>query len=89
MFSVHFARIFSTLFVNSVVDFNMGFTRKRRQQYKQRLNRLSESDTDFMIGQNCHETQPGNRAYIVDETATLNKAKISFQAISSQKEIHT
>ena len=64
-------------------------TWNRRQQKKKLLSQLSEIDTDFMIRQSRDETQPEDRANIVDKNTTLNNANISIQVNSSQVHIHT
>ena len=89
MISVHVAPTCSSFLVNSFVNNNIVSTRRRRQQSQSWLSQLNQIDTDLMIGQNSHETQHGNIVYTVDETTTLNKAKNSIQAISSQMDKHT
>ena len=42
-----------------------------------------------MVGQNSHETQPGDRPNTVDETADLNNANNSIHVNSSQVDMHT
>ena len=43
---------------------------------------LSESDTDFMIGQNNHKTQTENRVIMADRNITLNNTNNPTQKIS-------
>ena len=64
-------------------------TQINRQQNKRLLSQLGESDIDFMIGQNSHETQRGNRAKTVDQNATLINANNSVQVNSAQMDMHT
>ena len=64
-------------------------TRRNKEQNKNILSQLTESDTDFMIGQINHETQPGDRINTADKNTTLNKANISIQVNGSQMDIHT
>ena len=68
----------SIILVKSVVNFSMVPTRKRQQQ-KRLLGQLSESDTDFLFGQNSHENQPGDKANALDQNGTLNNANDSIQ----------
>ena len=51
-------------------------TPKKRQQNKRQLSQLGESDIEYMIGKNRHETQTGGRVDTVDENTTLNNANI-------------
>ena len=71
MFSAHFVITYSLL-VNSFVDFRMVSTRKKRQENKMLLSQLSESDTNFMIGQSNYEAQLENRIITTERTTTLN-----------------
>ena len=64
-------------------------TRKKRQQNKRLLNQLSESDTDFVLGQHDDEAQVESRVSTVDENITLNNENISTQANGSQMDVHT
>ena len=84
-----FALTFFVLLVSSVVNFNMVSTRLKRQQKKRLLSQLRECNTEFMIGRNRHETQPGNRANAMDKNTTPSNADISIQVNSSQVDIHT
>ena len=67
----------------------MVFIRKKRQQNKRLLRQLIDSDTEFMIGQNSHETQPGYGGNTVNESTTLNNVKNLIQVNSSQVDVHT
>ena len=77
------------LLVNSPVNFNMVYTRKKRQQSKKLFSQLSESDNDFMIGLSNREAQIQDRSNAVDESITLNTANISTQINGSQMNMHT
>ena len=63
--------------------------RKKRQQNKRLLSQLSESDTDFMIGRNNHETHTESGTNTVEKNMTSNNANDPTQANSSQVDVHT
>ena len=64
-------------------------TRKKRQEKKRLLTQLSDSDSDFMIGQSNHEPQTESRTNTVEENITPNKVNNPAQVNDSQVDVHT
>ena len=89
LFSVQVALTSLKLLVNSSVDINMVSIEEKRQQRKKLRSQLSESDTDFMIGENNHETKLGDRINTADKNTTLNNANNLVKANSSEVDIQT
>ena len=79
----------SVLLFNSFVAVKMLSTRKTRQQIKRLLSQLNDSDTDFMIAQNNHETQFENRTNTADWNITLNNTNNRSQVSGSPVDMHT
>ena len=67
----------------------MIFASEKRQQNNRLLSQLSESDTEYMIGQNSSENRSGDRANTVNEATTLFNTDYSIQGKGSQVNIHT
>ena len=64
-------------------------TRNKRLQNKRLLNQLSESDTDFMMGQNNYGAQNENRSNTADGNITLNSTNNPTQVGGPEVDMHT
>ena len=63
-------------------------TRKKKQQSKRVLSQLSETDADFVIGQNSHEAQTENRSISVyDGDISLTNANSLNQISGAQEKL--
>ena len=60
-----------------------------QDRIEQLLSQLNESDTDFMIGQNNHETQFEDTANAAGGNTSLKNINNSIQVIASQAGLHT
>ena len=70
-------------------DFALNSTCKENEQNKKLFSQISESDTDFMIGQiNC-EIQIESRARITEENVTSNNANNSVAVDSFEEGVRT
>ena len=67
----------------------MVFIRKKKQQNKKLFSQLDESDADFMIEQNNHEAQAGNKTNVVDIGSSSNNTNGPIQVNSPQVDIPT
>ena len=81
--------IWITPLVNSTVDFQVVFTRNRKEQNKKLFGQLRESDAKHLIGKSNHEAHAGSRANIVDKDKSLKYTKDSYEVKISKVEKHT
>ena len=66
----------------------MVYTRKKRQQNKRLFSQLSEFDTKFMVEQNNHESQTGNKVNVARGDIPLNNANNPTQFSGSQVDMY-